>query len=204
MDHPQYKQEATTVTPLMSRPVTPHRDVDRTVVSRAVDYPKYRQEATSVTPLMSRPVTPHRDVDRAVVKRMVTPRAQPVLPTTIVLKKTPTPLKRKGEHVSLETVKRRLLSSPSESRSSITSEIGPAPQFILDTNQVPPVRKSNIATQTDVEEVEEEPVECQLRHAHTITTKTYPDGTIERQELFKWYLFQDNYTCWEGGLIDMV
>ena len=151
---------------------------------RVVDYPKYRQEATSVTPLMSRSVTPRRDVDRTVVSRMV--------PTTSALKQTPTPLKRKGEHVSLETVKIRLLSSPSGSRSSITSEIGPAPQFVLDTNQVPPVRKADIATQTDVEE---EPVERQLRHAHAITTKTYPDGTVERQELFKWYLFQDNYTC---------
>ena len=152
---------------------------------RVVDYPKYRQEATSVTPLMSRSVTPRHDVDRTVVLRMVTPRVQPVFPTTSALKQTPTPLKRKGEHVSVETVKRRLLSSPSGSRSSITSEIGPAPQ-------VPPVRKADIATQTNVEE---ETVEHQLRHAHTITTKTYPDGTIERQELFKWYLFQDNYTC---------
>ena len=68
---------------------------------RVVDYPKYRQEAPvttmSVTPLMSRYITPRHDLGRTVVSRSVTPRVQPVLPTS-ALKQTPTPLR---ENLSL-------------------------------------------------------------------------------------------------------
>ena len=116
---------------------------------RVVDYPKYRQESPvtskSVTPAMSRSLTSRRDLGRAVVSRSVTPGCSQSCQQVHSSKLQP-PINGR-ENLSLWRLLRDVCCHHRvEARSSITSEIGPAPQFVLDANPIPPVRDATIAT----------------------------------------------------------